>query len=95
MKNLSHLIKSTPNDSELGKKVRALFAETSDPIELLKEVLSLHGYPRYGGENGLVERGQVYRESPEVYVNYYNSIMIQRLDDKILDFFKGLDHQDI
>lgn len=95
MKTLSHLIKNTPNDAELGKQIRKQFTDVGDPVELLKEVLALHGYPNFGQDNALVERGQLFRESPEVYVNYYNSLMIQRLDDKILDFFKRLDHQDI
>lgn len=95
MKTLSQIINETPNDQELGKKLRSLFTQTGDPIQLLKETLALHGYPTFGADNALVERGQLFRESPEVYVNYYNSLMIQRLDDRILDFFKRLDHQDI
>ena len=54
-------------------------------IELLKEVLSLHGWNGYGYENGLVERGELYMEGENIkrYKDSIDSQKMDQLDNKI------------
>lgn len=57
-------------------------------IELLREVLSLHGIVQDGYDNGLMERGVIYSEtdSRTVYVNYVRQDMMNDIDEKIQNF---------
>jgi hypothetical protein len=49
-------------------------------VELLKEILSLHGWGGYGYENGLVERGVLYLEGENIK-RYKVSIDSQKIDE--------------
>jgi hypothetical protein len=56
-------------------------------LELLKEVLSLHGWSGFGYPNGLVERGVLYLESEDGTIqrwkNSCDGKMMDQIDDKI------------
>ena len=51
-------------------------------IELLKEVLALHGWGGYGYENGLVERGVLYLETEDGKIKKYkHSCDAEKMDE--------------
>jgi hypothetical protein len=56
-------------------------------IELLKEVLALHGIKQEGYKNGLLDRGIIYAETDikTIYVNYVRQDMMNDLDQKIIE----------
>ena len=56
-------------------------------IELLKEVLALHGIKQQGYANGLLDRGAVYAETDAktIYANYVRQDMMNDLDDRIMN----------
>ncbi len=58
-------------------------------MELLKEVLALHGIKQEGYNNGLLDRGVLYSETETktIYVNYVRQDMMNDIDEKILDIF--------
>lgn len=89
------LIKKYPNDMDLGKAVRHAYMDGDQAIELLKETLALHGFGGYGYENGLVERGKLYLETEDgtirKYQNSCDSDMMQSLDNRIIEFLKGIE----
>ena len=60
-------------------------------IELLKEVLALHGIKQEGYANGLLDRGVVYTETDNVtvYANYVRQDMMNDLDDRIMKVMKN------
>lgn len=92
METLDKLIKKYPNDMDLGLAVRKMRAG-DNAIELLKEVLALHGWGGYGYTNGLVERGVLYLQSEDGRVRRYrhscDSETMQRVDSKIIEFLKS------
>ena len=55
-------------------------------IELLKEVLSLHGINQQGYTNGLLDRGVVHNktDTKTIYANYVRQDMMNDLDDRIM-----------
>ena len=55
-------------------------------IELLKEVLALHGIKQEGYKNGLLDRGIIYAETDikTIYVNYLRQDMMNDLDHRIM-----------
>lgn len=59
-------------------------------IELLKEVLALHGIKQEGYNNGLLDRGVIYTETDTktIYANYVRQDMMNDLDNKILKYIK-------
>jgi hypothetical protein len=90
---MKELLKKYPNDQDLGKACRKLFEnETSSAVELLKEVIALHGFGGYGYANGLVERGKYYLETEDGKVrkwqNSCDGEMMNVVDDKIIAFLK-------
>jgi hypothetical protein len=95
MKNLKDLTEKFPNDMDLGKAVRRLINNSEDPIELLKEVIALHGFGGYGYANHLLERGKAHYwdedGNPIVYRHSIDSFEMDRVDNKIIDFLKKLD----
>ena len=58
-----------------------------EAIELLKEVLSLHGWKGYGYPNGLIERWEIYLETENGGVKEYkhscDARMMEEIDEKI------------
>jgi hypothetical protein len=56
-------------------------------IELLKEVLALHGIKQEGYNNGLLDRGIIYTETDTktIYANYVRQDMMNDLDQKIIE----------
>jgi hypothetical protein len=56
-------------------------------IELLKEVLALHGIKQEGYKNGLLDRGIIYAETDTktIYANYVRQDMMNDLDQKIIE----------
>ena len=56
-------------------------------IELLKEVLALHGIKQEGYNNGLLDRGIIYAETDTktIYANYLRQDMMNDLDQKIIE----------
>jgi len=56
-------------------------------IELLKEVLALHGIKQEGYKNGLLDRGIIYAETDTktIYANYLRQDMMNDLDQKIIE----------
>jgi hypothetical protein len=64
-------------------------------IELLKEVLALHGWGGYGYQNGLVERGTLYLESEDGEVKRYkhscNAKMMEEVDEKIKQYLSQIE----
>jgi hypothetical protein len=63
-------------------------------IELLKEVLALHGIKQGDYPNGLLERGVLYRELGDnrIYTNNIDQDKMVTLDNKIIETlnkFKG------
>ena len=60
-------------------------------IELLKEVLALHGIKQQGYTNGLLDRGVIHIETDTktVYANYVRQDMMNELDDKIIDIINN------
>ncbi len=62
-------------------------------IELLKEVLALHGIKQEGYNNGLLDRGVIYTETDTktIYANYVRQDMMNDLDNKILKYIKEHD----
>ena len=60
-------------------------------IELLKEVLALHGIKQQGYANGLLDRGVIHSETDTktVYANYVRQDMMNELDDKIIDIINN------
>jgi len=64
----------------------------TEMIEILKEVLSLHGFKQPGYNNGLLERGEIYREinNKTIYCNHINQEMMNTVDDKIIRLLKRL-----
>lgn len=65
----------------------------NEVIELLKEVLSLHGWGGYGYENGLVERGELYMEGENIkrYKNSIDSQIMNQVDDKIKKYLSQVE----
>ena len=63
-------------------------------IELLKEVLALHGWGGYGYQNGLVERGVLYLESEDKKNNIYkhscNAKLMEEVDNKIKKYLSQI-----
>jgi len=61
-------------------------------IELLKEVLALHGWGRYGYQNGLVERGALHLESEDgknnIYKHSCRADMMEEVDRKIKEYLQ-------
>lgn len=59
-------------------------------IELLKEVLALHGIRQGDYPNGLLERGVLYRElnDDRIYTNNIDQDKMVTLDDKIVETLK-------
>jgi hypothetical protein len=55
-------------------------------IELLKEVLALHGINQQGYTNGLLDRGVVHikTDTKTIYANYVRQDMMNDLDDRIM-----------
>jgi hypothetical protein len=55
-------------------------------MELLKEVLALHGIKQQGYTNGLLDRGVLYSETETktIYVNYVRQDMMNDLDNRIM-----------
>jgi hypothetical protein len=55
-------------------------------IELLKEVLALHGIHQQGYTNGLLDRGVVHikTDTKTIYANYVRQDMMNDLDDRIM-----------
>jgi hypothetical protein len=60
-------------------------------IELLKEVLALHGIKQQGYTNGLLDRGVVHTETDNktIYANYVRQDMMNDLDDRIMKVIKN------
>jgi hypothetical protein len=60
-------------------------------IELLKEVLALHGIKQQGYVNGLLDRGVVHfkTDTKTIYANYIRQDMMNELDDKIIDIINN------
>ena len=89
------IIKKHPNDSDLGRAIRRTFKDDTDPIELLKEVLALHGFGGYGHEHGLVARGELYLETEDSSIKKYkhscDAEIMERVDTKIINFLKSLE----
>jgi hypothetical protein len=90
---MEELLKKYPNDQELGQEIRKRFAGNTDQaIELLKEVIALHGFGGYGYANGLVERGKYYLETEDGKIrrwqNSCDGQMMDAVDDKIIEFLK-------
>jgi hypothetical protein len=90
---MKNLIKQYPNDQDLGRAVRAAYLEKGDKVvELLKEVIALHGFGGYGYPNGLVERGKIYLETEDgkikKFQNSCDGEMMNEIDEKIIDFLK-------
>ena len=56
-------------------------------IELLKEVLALHGIKQEGYKNGLLDRGIIYAETDTktIYANYLRQDMMNDVDQKIME----------
>lgn len=56
-------------------------------IELLKEVLALHGIKQEGYKNGLLDRGIIYAETDTktIYANYLRQDLMNDLDQKIIE----------
>jgi hypothetical protein len=65
----------------------------NEMIELLKEVLALHGIKQEGYNNGLLDRGVIYTETDTktIYANYVRQDMMNDLDNKILKYIKEHD----
>ncbi len=65
---------------------------TKEGIELLKEVLALHGWGGYGYPNGLVERGIVHLESEDreniIYKHSCRAGMMEEVDRKIKEYLQ-------
>ena len=61
-------------------------------IELLKEVLALHGIKQQGYANGLLDRGAVYAETDArtIYANYVRQDMMNDLDDRIMNAINNI-----
>jgi hypothetical protein len=61
-------------------------------IELLKEVLSLHGWGGYGYQNGLIERGVLHLESENKKNNIYkhscNANIMGEVDERIKKYLE-------
>jgi hypothetical protein len=59
-------------------------------IELLKEVLALHGIKQHGYNNGLLERGTIHTQTDTktIYANHINQNMMNDLDDRIINTIK-------
>ena len=61
-------------------------------IELLKEVLALHGWGGYGYQTGLVERGTLYLESEDGKTRRYkhscDAKMMAEVDEKIKEYLQ-------
>ena len=90
---MEDLIKKYPNDMDLGRLIRSQLVEPNpEAVELLKEVIALHGFGGYGYANGLVERGKYYMESEDGKVrkwqNSCDGQMMNVVDDKIIAFLK-------
>ena len=61
-------------------------------IELLKEVLALHGIKQQGYANGLLDRGAAYAETDArtIYANYVRQDMMNDLDDRIMNAINNI-----
>ena len=61
-------------------------------IELLKEVLALHGWGGYGYQVGLIERGVLYLESEDgknnIYKHSCRADMMEEVDRKIKEYLQ-------
>lgn len=94
MNTLINLIEKYPNDEDLGKAIRNHFQGKIDPVDLLKEVLALHGFGGYGHEHGLVERGVLYLETEDGTIKRYkhscDAELMNRVDDKIIAYLEDL-----
>jgi hypothetical protein len=93
---MKDLIKRYPNDQDLGRAVRELYLEQEDiAIELLKEVLALHGFGGYGYTNGLVERGKIYLETEDggtrKWQNACDGEMMDSVDEKIKAYLEKIE----
>ena len=95
MNTITDFIKKYPNDMELGRAIRSYFQENSDPIDLLKEVLALHGFGGYGHEHGLVARGELYLKTEDSSIEKYkhscDAEIMERVDTKLINFLKSLE----
>jgi hypothetical protein len=92
---MKDLIKKYPNDLELGRAVRKQYLERGDEaVELLKEVLALHGFNHQGYPNGLIERGE-YLEPEETgrWKNSCDGEMMNRLDEKIVMYIEKIEER--
>lgn len=61
-------------------------------IELLKEVLALHGIKQQGYTNGLLDRGVVHfkTDTKTIYDNYVRQDMMNDLDDRIMKVINNI-----
>jgi hypothetical protein len=65
--------------------------EEDNTIQLLKDILALHGLPQYGGDigNGLVERGVYYTgkdgDLNRKYANHVDGKLMNEIDDRIIN----------
>jgi len=96
---MKDLIKRYPNDQDLGRAIRKLYLEQGDTaVELLKEVLALHGFGGYYYENGLVERGKICLETEDGSVrkwqNSCDGEMMNQVDDKIKAYLEKIGDRD-
>ena len=94
MNNITDIIEKYPNDADLGKAIRNHFQGKIDPVDLLKEVLALHGFGGYGHAHGLVERGVLYLETEDGTIKRYkhscDAELMNRVDDKIIAYLEDL-----
>ena len=94
MNNITDIIEKYPNDADLGKAIRNHFQGKIDPVDLLKEVLALHGFGGYGHVHGLVERGVLYLETEDGTIKRYkhscDAELMNRVDDKIIAYLEDL-----
>jgi hypothetical protein len=88
------IIKKHPNDADLGRAVRRTFKDDTDSIELLKEVLALHGFGGYDYELGLVSRGELYLETEDGSIRKYkhscDAEIMEKVDQKIINYLNSL-----
>jgi hypothetical protein len=93
MENLEELSKKYPNDMDFGRVVRQL-KPSDQAIELLKEIIALHGFGGYGYENALLERGKTHYMDedgkPLVYRHSIDANKMNEVDDKIIAYLKSL-----
>ena len=68
-----------------------LYIMENELMELLKEVLALHGIHQQGYNNGLLDRGVIHCETDTktIYANHVNQQMMNELDDKIINIINN------